>query len=187
MVICFLQLKSLSTWFYDSGDSRGRFTFPHRNFSTVGSFFTCRWQTYLFLLLLIILRGARNNIYATQRWLTHTMRRPDQMLRAHKFQGDVPKKKTLSQTQSASCVNKYFLLLSDPQLSQKRDFIVFVCVGSFAEWICLTTMSAPHNTVTLHSSNACFYFAIFRSLIYEILFLFLWRNALSFALAIEHV
>lgn len=99
-----------------------------------------------------------------------------------------PKKKTLSQTQSASCVNKYFLLLSDPQLSQKRDFIVFVCVGSFAEWICLTTMSAPHNTVTLHSSNsACFYFAIFRSLIYEILFLFLWRNALSFALAIEHV
>lgn len=45
-----------------------------------------------------------------------------------------------------SNMNKYFLLLSDPQLSQKLYCVFFV------EWIYSTTMSALSNTVTLHSS-----------------------------------
>lgn len=109
-----------------------------KNFSTVGSFFTCRWQIYSS-------PYARNNIGSTRRCLSHTLA----LARAVTANsGEIakmfPKKRSRLQAPPCIWIN-IILLVSDPQLSQKsllwRVFFV-------AEWIYSTTMSAPHNTET---------------------------------------
>lgn len=98
-----------------------------KNFSTVASFFTCQRQTY------------REAIFTPE---------ADQMVDGRKkFRRNAKKIK------SGPRMNKYFLLLSDPQLSQKKNktllcwsrccfFLLFILLNEFLldqQWARLTT------------------------------------------------
>lgn len=134
---------------------------PPKNFSTVGSFFTCRWQAYLSSWDYSS-RFARN--ICCQPTLTARIR----CCERKKFRREMlPKKQAGS---SYSRMNKYFFITRRPATFTKKFIVLFALEKFFLlnestlqQWARLTTQK------TLHSSKVCWYLlAIFRSLIYEI-------------------
>lgn len=137
-----------------------------KNFSTVGSFFTCRWQTYLFLLYVWLFFAFARKKYLHDPEATNARSSVAQMFQPQKFRRDAPKKA------GSACMDKLiFLLLSDPQLSQKSLLCcsLWKCFFSSFCWMNLrynNERSSQHKNFTFIKKFAVFaiFVAIFRSL-----------------------